>query len=73
MKNNFIKTKKYKNINLYLYLTSDYDLKKHLCLSLLAFFIGDYSKKYPTKEKMTFAKDNFMQLTFIPVLKLEPV
>lgn len=58
MKNNFIKTKKYKNINLYLYFTSDYDLKKHLCLSLLAFFIGDYSKKYPTKEKMTFAKDN---------------
>lgn len=73
MKNNFIKTKKYKNINLYLYFTSDYDLKKHLCLSLLAFFIGDYSKKYPTKEKMTLRRIIYMQLTSIPVLKLEPI
>lgn len=58
MQNNFIKTKKYKTISLYLYFTSNYDLKKYLALNLLSFFIGDYSLKYPTKEKMTFAKDN---------------
>lgn len=57
MNNNFIKTKKYKTVSLYLYFASSYSFKKYLCLNLLTFFIGDYSTKYPTKVKMTFAKD----------------
>ncbi len=58
MENNFIKTNKYKTINLYLYYTCPYDLKRRLCFNLLSYFIGDYSNKYQTKEAMTSIKDN---------------
>lgn len=53
-----MKTNKYKTVSLYLYFAHPYTLKKKLALSLLTYFLGDYSNKYNTKEKMLKAKDN---------------
>ena len=52
-----IKTNKYKNINVYFNFAIEYDLKTKLILNLLNHFIGEYTNKYPNKEKMTEIKD----------------
>lgn len=53
-----MKTNKYKTVSLYLYYAYPYDLKRRLALLMLTGFIGRYSNKYNTKEKMTKARDN---------------
>lgn len=53
-----MKTNKYKTISLGLYYAYPYDLKRRLSLTLLTFFIGDYSNTYNTKSKMLKVKDN---------------
>lgn len=52
-----MKTNKYKTIQLFLYYTGKYSIKKKVALNILTTIIGDYSIKYDTKEKMVKAKD----------------
>ena len=53
-----IRTSKYKTIELFLNFSIPYDLKTFLCLRMLDSYLGDYSLKYPDKEKMSKAKDD---------------
>ena len=64
-----IKTNKYKTIELFLYFTCEYDSLKKTTLSLLSNFIGEYSKKYSDKVKMTRAKDNLYGANISCVVK----
>ena len=64
-----IKTNKYKTIELFLYFTCEYDSLKKTTLSLLSNFIGEYSKKYNDKVKMTKAKDDLYGANISCVVK----
>lgn len=52
-----IKTRKYKEINLYLRFTLPYTSKNHAALTVLGGVFGDCSKKYPDKTAMGKARD----------------
>lgn len=58
------KNNKYKTIDFYLTFTIPYSIKNRLCLRLLKFFLGDYSKNYPNKEAMMRQKSNLYATTF---------
>lgn len=52
-----IKTKKYKDINMYLYYSLPYSLKQSASLTILSKMFGEASKKYPDKTSMAKARD----------------
>lgn len=58
-----LKTNKYKTVNLYLYYSYPFDLKRRLSLSYLSCFLGHYTNTYDTKDKMIKVKDNLYGLS----------
>lgn len=56
-----VKTNKYKTINLFLNFSIPIDIHKFYCLKMLDGFMGEYSKKYPSKATMSKARDGLYE------------
>ena len=64
-----IKTRKYKDINLYLRFSIRYSLKKKASLIVLSKLFGETSNKYPSKSLMSNARDNLYGINVCAICK----